>query len=72
MTTAGKRAEFEKNAPKQLKKVFNLIEKGEYRQLDTLVNTWNDTNCISYVITLLCDELVSKDRELNGHSVDQY
>lgn len=72
MTTAEKREHFLKTSPKQFNKVMHLIQKGEYRQVDALVNIWNDPICIAYVVTWLCDELECKDRELNGHSVDQY
>lgn len=72
MKTFEKREHFIKTASKELNRINKLIENGEYRQLDSIVNTWNDPVCISYVITLLCDELIVKDRELNGELMEEY
>lgn len=72
MTTYQKREHFIRTAPNQFKKLNQLIKEGEYRQADALINEWNDPDCIAYAVTLLCDELVNKENEMNGHSVDEY
>lgn len=44
-------------------KVCDLIERKEWRQLDEMVNTWTDVKKISYVVTLLADELIGEETD---------
>lgn len=59
MTTAEKRLRFEKELPTTFAAVIDLIDNGEFREIDRLVNTKElPQYAKDYIVTLLCDELV--------------
>lgn len=63
MTTAEKRAKFEKEFPKAFAWICAAIEEGEFRSIDTLMNSGRFPDyVVQYVVTLLCDALVEFER----------
>ena len=66
MNTAQKRELLEHRSKKMLYTMIDKIDNGEFREIDQMCQDFNDPVFLTYLITLLCDELVYLTNDTEG------